>query len=398
MSVRGGGLSANCVADDAALLDLSVHLGKAERDGARIRAGGGATVATILESLAPVGRVVPVGVAGPAGFGLVTGGGIGYLTRSAGLTLDHLAEVEIVLPSGETAHLSENSQGRDAELWWAVRGCAAPFGVVTSARLHSAEQGPVHVDRLVTGLDALAMYFSEAPGLPRQISMSAVLGYRPTSTGSPVLFVYTACASDRAEDIERAGAAASAVAAASSRPALYRKQTRGRYLCGLPQFAIPDNNGDEPAPLSIPPRRIGQFDSRSVFLTSPIGAGVAADLAELIAAAPTSSCRIDLQHTGGALADVADEATAFKGRTAEWNMALNAVWDDPDDAESSRGWIHDTLAALGDQTIGVYGVDIRPGRPDTDTDVNAAFGTGLPRLRLLRDQVDPAGILAGHPL
>jgi hypothetical protein len=398
VSVRGGGLSANCVAYDAALVDLSVHLGTAERDGTRLRAGGGATVATILDSLAPVGRVVPVGVAGAAGFGLVTGGGIGYLTRSAGLTLDHLDEIELVLPSGEAVHLSETSRGRDAELWWAVRGCAAPFGVVTSAVLRTFQQGPVHVDRLVTGLDALATYFSQAPGLPRQISMSAVLGYRPESPGPPVLFVYTACASGRAEDIERAGAATSAVAAGSSRPALFRRQTRGRYLSGLPQLAIPDGDGDELVPPAIPPRGIGQFDSRSVFLTPPIGPGVATDLAELIASAPTTSCRIDFQHTGGALADVSDAATAFKGRTAEWNMALNAVWSDPEDAEPSRGWITDTLGAVRSQTIGVYGVDIRPGRPDTDTDVHGAFGTGLPRLRALRDQVDPVGILAGHPL
>ena len=53
--------------------------------------------------------------------------------RQGGLTVDHLVWVELVLPSGDVVRLSGDSTGADAELWWAVRGCAPSFGVVTSA-------------------------------------------------------------------------------------------------------------------------------------------------------------------------------------------------------------------------------------------------------------------------
>ena len=114
VTVRGGGLSSNCVADDAAMIDLSTHLGSALPMDGSVRVGGGATVGTALDALAPSGRVIPVGVAQLPGMGMVTRGGIGYLTRSLGLTMDHLVEVDIVLPSGEVVHLSEDSTGEEA--------------------------------------------------------------------------------------------------------------------------------------------------------------------------------------------------------------------------------------------------------------------------------------------
>ena len=110
VTVRGGGLSSTCVADGAVLVDLSAHLDQAHAEGDRVVAGGGATVATMLDALAPAGRVVPVGIVGHAGLGLGTRGGVGYLTRSVGLTLDHLVGVELVLPSGEVVRLSDRSQ------------------------------------------------------------------------------------------------------------------------------------------------------------------------------------------------------------------------------------------------------------------------------------------------
>ena len=147
VTVRAGGLSSPCVDDGAVLLDLSSHLSHARPRGTLVETQGGATVGSILDSLADSGRVIPVGIVGLAGFGLVTRGGVGYLTRSVGLTLDHLVEVELILPDGEIVRLSEDSTGDDADLWWAVRGCAPSFGVVTEAVMRTHEQGPVHVQK-----------------------------------------------------------------------------------------------------------------------------------------------------------------------------------------------------------------------------------------------------------
>lgn len=161
VTVRGGGLSSNCVADDAVMVDLSTYMADAQAGEDTVGMGGGATVGAALKALAPSGRVIPVGIVGLAGLGLVTRGGVGCLTRSVGLTLDHLVAVELVLPSGDVVHLSEESAGTEADLWWAVRGAAPAFGVVTSVVLfvytacRSQEKSAVDGARAATSAVAL---------------------------------------------------------------------------------------------------------------------------------------------------------------------------------------------------------------------------------------------------
>lgn len=401
VTVRGGGLSSNCVRDDAVLLDLSPNFATARPDGdAHVVVGGGATVGGVLRSLEPTGRVIPVGIAGIAGFGLVTRGGVGYLTREVGLTLDQIVDVEMVLPDGNVVRLSADSRGVEEELWWAARGCAPSFGVVTSARLRTHEQGPVFVDRAVVGLDALATYFATAPQLPRHTTMGAVLGWMDPAA-EPVLLVYTACRSASDDDIGVARSATSAVAAASKNT-FFRTEMAGRYLSGLPEFAIPGPGGADPAPIAPPDptstAHRGWFYGKSVFTGPTLGPDVADGLAAAIAAAPTRACRIDFQHTGGALADVDDTATAFWGRRGEWNVPLNAIWSDDAVGDECRAWARDTLGVLAPATIGGYSVEVRPGFAETAAEIEAAYGGNLDRLRDLRDRVDPAGTLLNHPL
>jgi FAD/FMN-containing dehydrogenase len=403
VTVRGGGLSSTCVADGAVMIDLSVHLASVSPrgDGDSVVVGGGAMVGAVLDSLADSGRVIPVGIATLAGFGLVTRGGVGYLTRSFGLTLDHLLEVELVLPSGDVVRLSDDSRGADAQLWWAVRGCAPCFGVVTSAVLRTRRQGPVFVDRAVVGLEALPTYFATAPELARETSMGAVLGYVPDGAAeqsAPVLFIYSACRSGRDADIAAARAATTAVASGAS--VTYRKESIGPYLSGLPEFAIPGPKGQEPRPIAVAADDAdrGWFYGKSVFCGPTLGDAVAAGLEDVIRAAPTRACRIDFQHTGGALADVADTATAFWGRGGEWNVPLNAIWQQAADGAACLDWARRALEVLADDTIGVYSVELRPGFPETEREVERAFGGNLARLRALRHQTDPAGLLNTQPL
>ncbi|MFJ9825949.1 FAD-binding oxidoreductase [Streptomyces sp. NPDC101160] len=398
VTVRGGGLSSNCVADGAVVLDLSKHLNGARPDGERVTVGGGATVATMLGALAPAGRTVPIGVIGHAGLGMATRGGIGCLTRSLGLTVDHLVGAELVLPGGDVVHLTERSTGDEADLWWAVRGAAPLVGVVTSSTFRTHQTGPVWVDRAVVGLDGLAAYFRVAPGLPRDTTMSAVLGCSSLSPDEPVLFLYTACANaDDDAAVARARSATSAVVAGAGSPPLYRSETSGRYPAGLPEFALPGAGGAEPEPVRLPEpgdERRGSVFGKAVFTGPTLDAAVADALAERMRSAPTRACQIDFQHTGGALADVDDTATAFWGRTAQWSIPVNAIWDDEAEADACRAWARDTVRALAAHTVGFYSVDLRPDLPEYETEARAAYGGNLTRLRTLQHRYDPTGVLA----
>ena len=141
----------------------------------------------------------------------------------------------------------------------------------------------------------------------------------------------------------------------------------------------------------------GFFFGKSRFFPAALDDAFAEIVIEQARAAPTPLCRIDFQQTGGALADVDNEATAFWGRDSEWNVPLNAITPDPTrDREACIEWGRKTMAALAPASIGVYSVELRPGFPETRAEVDAAFGGNLPRLRALKARVDPDEVLGSY--
>lgn len=158
-------------------------------------------------------------------------------------------------------------------------------------------------------------------------------------------------------------------------------------------------DGSEPVPASAPEpgERTGFFFGKSVFLDATPGPDLAEALEEQLRQAPTSACRIDLQHTGGALADVGDTETAFWGRGGEWNAPVNAISADEGQREECVAWARETVRAFQPHTIGVYSVELRPGFPETGAEVEAAYGGNLPRLRQLAERFDPAGVFDRYP-
>ena len=142
VAIRGGGHNAAGlgVCDDGLVIDLSqmnyVHVDPKKKT---VLAGGGALWRDVDHATHAFGLAVPSGIISTTGVaGLTLGGGIGYLTRRYGLTIDNLLAVEMVLADGRfvTASAKEN-----ADLFWAVRGGGGNFGVVTSF-LFKAQ--PVH--------------------------------------------------------------------------------------------------------------------------------------------------------------------------------------------------------------------------------------------------------------
>jgi FAD/FMN-containing dehydrogenase len=144
VAIRGGGHNAGGfgVCDDGLVIDLSpMNYVRVDPKKKTVRTGGGALWRDVDHATHPFGLAVPAGIVSTTGVaGLTLGGGIGYLTRHYGLTIDNLLAVEMVLADGRfvTANAKEN-----ADLFWAVRGGGGNFGVATSFLFKAR---PVHTD------------------------------------------------------------------------------------------------------------------------------------------------------------------------------------------------------------------------------------------------------------
>jgi hypothetical protein len=133
LAVRGGGHNAGGLGvwDDAIVVDLSARR-SVRVDAAQhtVRVEGGATWGDVDHATYPFGLAVPSGFISTTGVGgLTLGGGIGYLSRQYGLTLDSLLSADVVLADGSLVTASADEH---PDLFWALRGGGGNFGVVTS--------------------------------------------------------------------------------------------------------------------------------------------------------------------------------------------------------------------------------------------------------------------------
>ena len=143
----------------------------------RARAGGGALLSDLDAATQAHALAVPSGMVGHTGIGgLTLGGGMGWLTRQAGLAIDNLESVEIVVADGRVLRASEQE---NSDLFWAVRGGGGNFGVVTEFEYRLHEVGPMIQFAFLfweeeRGAEALRAIRAAVPELPR--SCNVILG------------------------------------------------------------------------------------------------------------------------------------------------------------------------------------------------------------------------------
>ncbi len=216
LAVRGGGHSnaRHGVTEGGIVLDLS-HMRALEIDVDRRTAWAepGLTAAEYTNAAAAHGLATGFGDTGSVGIGgLTLGGGVGYLVRKYGLTIDDLLAADIVTAGGQLLHVNEDSH---PDLFWAIRGGGGNFGVVTRFQFRLHEVNSVYGGLLILPAtpDVIAGFIEQAEAAPDELStianvmMAPPMPFLPKEVhGKLVMMAMLVYAGDVAAGEQRRGA------------------------------------------------------------------------------------------------------------------------------------------------------------------------------------------------
>ncbi len=187
VAVRGGGhnVGGRGVCDDGLVIDLSaMREVRVDPQARTVRVQGGALLGDVDRETHVHGLAVPLGVVSKTGVGgLALGGGLGWLMRQHGLTLDNILACEVVLADGRVVTADETT---NPDLFWGLRGGGGNFGVVTSFLFRAHPVATVlgglvlyHRDRAA---DVLRRYRDFMRAAPDQVTATAALLSLPDGT------------------------------------------------------------------------------------------------------------------------------------------------------------------------------------------------------------------------
>jgi hypothetical protein len=382
LAVRGGGHNAAGLGvwDDALVADLgamrSVTVDPAAR---RVRVDGGCTWADVDHATVDLGLATPSGIVGSTGVGgLTLGGGIGYLARRHGLTVDNLVSADVVLADGSVVRADAD---HEPDLFWALRGGGGNFGVVTSFVLEchpvgdggQVFGGPVLYDIADTG-EVLRWYRDLLPSLPEELT-----GWFGTLTVPPA--------------------------------APFPQELWGRRVCGIVWCHVGPQDRNDAA--FEPIRRFGNpllvglhtmpyttlqtaFDAlyppglqwywRADFFREISDEAIAVHQ-EYGDRLPTALSSMHLYPIDGAAARVDEEATAFAHRDGGWAGVVVGVDPDPANAAAISSWATSYQEALHPTSTGAAYVNFLM---DEGADrVRASYGRNHDRLARTKAHYDP---------
>jgi FAD/FMN-containing dehydrogenase len=383
VAVRSGGHSmAGLVGPDGGLvIDMTAIHGVSVDPATRIaRVGGGELLGALDVAAQAHGLVCPIGVVGHTGVaGLTLGGGIGRLQRHFGLTIDNLVAVELVTADGRTVRASETEE---PELFWGLRGAGWNFGVATAFEFRLHPFGPdlhrgVRIYPAAKAHEVWSVFEAFARSAPPAVATIFGLDREGPTVDAPdalagEAIVYVAFNHSGApEDVERDTAALRAGPTPVSEtignsPYLEVQGAHDLVLgWGHRSYLLSTNgNGLSPAALDR--------------------------LVDLVANAPGEGS-FSVTALGGAIADVPEDATAYAGRAAAFDLSADIAWTDPDLDEACREWTRQTMVAVEvAATLGAYANGVSVAGPDVTRRI---YGdVKLTRLAALKRTWDPDNV------
>jgi hypothetical protein len=341
LAVRSGGhsLAGHSTTDGGIMIDLSDMKGLGiDVAGRTAWAETGLTAGEYTAAAGAHGLATGFGDTGSVGIGGITlGGGVGFLVRKLGLTIDDLLAAEIVTADGELLYVDSDTH---PDLFWAIRGGGGNFGVATRFKFRLHE-----VDTIVGGMlilpatpEVIASFVAEAEAAPDELSTIAnvmvapPMPFLPAEAHGRLVIMALLCYAGEVDEGERAIAPFRALAT-----------------------PLADTVGPKPYPQMYEPAEPGPDEevARSLFIDT-VDKGVAEKIVEHLRASTAPLAVAQIRVLGGAMARVSADATAFAHRERRIMVALGAVYEHPGETVMHEEWVGTFAAALRQGEGGVY--------------------------------------------
>ena len=375
LSMRGGGhnYAGTGMVEGGISLDFS-NMKAVVVDAAtkRARVQPGATWADFNGETAKYGLHAPGGQISSVGVpGFTLGGGIGWTARKYGLAADNLVSAEVVLADGRVVNASANE---NADLFWALRGAGANFGIVTSFefKLHEMENvlaGMLMYPRAAAA-DLIKYYRDFSKDAPDELALMA--GLMSVPNVGPVAGIMLCYAGDATEG-EKA-----------IKPLMNFGQPIMQQVAPLPYLTFShmfDHAGDHGLRHYNRHGYINQLPNECI-----------SSIIECSNAAPSPMSQTHLILLGGAMARVAPEATAYPHRQNKMMLEFIASWAEPTAtaAAMNQAWADEAIDSVKSITTGGLYVNFIPeAGPASVEATKAAYGYNYPILSDLKQKYDP---------
>ena len=321
------------------------------------------------------GLGVGFGDTGSVGLGgLTLGGGVGYLVRKHGLTIDSLLAADVVTADGELIKTDADSH---PDLFWAIRGGGGNFGVATRFRfqLHPVASFVGGLLVLPATAETISGFVAEAEAAPEELSTIANVMNCP-----PMPFV--------PEEVY--GRLVILAFLAYAGPA-----SEGEHVLA-PFRALAKPIADQLKPMPYPeiyppedPEYHPTAAAHTMFMDA-VDRTLAEQIVERLEASDASLRVAQIRVLGGAMARVPVEATAFAHRRSHIMVNVAAFYDGPDDLPIKQAWVDGLAAVLKQSDDGAY---VNFLTDEGEDRVRAAYpGDTWTRLAAIKARYDPANV------
>lgn len=387
LSIRGGGhnVAGHALCDDGLVVDLTSMRGvRVDPVNRIVQAQGGATLGDIDHETQAFGLAVPVGLVTATGIaGLTLHGGMGWLTRKYGLTLDNLVAADVVTADGQLLRAGDTDH---PDLFWAIRGGGGNFGVVTSFEFRAHPVGPdvwflATIYPISQAKQVLRFMYDFLLDAPEELGILVTLWTAPEGEpvppehrGEPVIIVL-GCYFGPFEQ----GEAVIKPLREIAEPIADMSGPR-RYLDAQKFFDADYPNGM-------------LYYWKSAYLKH-LDDEVMDAVIRHARTRPSPLTSLDLWFLSGAMNRVPSDKTAYARREVLYALAIESNWTDPDQSDANIAWTREAFDDMQRFTRGAY-LNFPGFVEDRDELLRGAYGDNLERLREIKARYDPDNLFHG---